>query len=263
MSWRRIRGVVLHNWYDMRRSPVRMMEIFYWPLLEIVLWGFITRFLLQADARVPGGVKILLGAVLLYQLMFRSSVEVSMAFLIDVWDRNILNIHASPLRPAEHFLGGLLFSVARVLIGGVVLAVLAWSAFGFNLLSAGRVLPFALLGLFGTGWAVALVIRAVILRYGSSAEIAAWSVPFLLQPLSAVFYPVHVLPRWLEAVALAIPATHVFEALRAFLAGGTVQTGNLAAALVLDVLYLGLGVWLVARAYRVVRERGLLGRPGY
>lgn len=263
LSWRRIRGVLLHNYYDMRHSPVRWMEIAYWPLIEMVLWGFITTFLAQTNADVPGGVRLLLGAVVLWQLVFRSSIEVCWAFLIDVWDRNILNVHASPVTPIEHFLGSLIFAVMRVLAAGAVLVGLAWAFFDYNLFDAGRVLPAALLGLMGMGWGLALFIRTLILRYGHNAEIMAWSLPFLLQPVSAVFYPVDVLPGWLEGVAAAVPAAHVFEALRAFLENGHVLGGRLAAAVGLDAAYLGLAAAAAARAYRVVREKGLLGRPGY
>lgn len=263
LSRRRIRGVMLHNLYDMWHSPVRWMELAYWPLIEMVLWGFITTFLAQADADVPGGVRLLLGAVVLWQLVFRSSIEVSWAFLIDVWDRNILNVAASPVTPLEHFLGSLVFAIVRVITAAAVLVGLAWVFFDYSLLDAGRVLPLALLGLMGMGWALALFIRTLILRFGHNAEIMAWSLPFLLQPVSAVFYPVDVLPAWLQATAAAVPASHLFEALREFLDSGTLLLGQLGAGLGLDLVYLGLGAVYATRTYHTVRVKGLLGRPGY
>lgn len=263
ISWRRVKGVLRHQWYDMFRSPVRTIELAYWPVLWLVLWGFITNFFLDAGAEVPGGVRILLGGLILWELNYRASLEISWAFLIDVWDRNILNVHASPLTPVEHFLGSLLFALARAVAAVGVLVVMAWAFFDYNLFDAGRVIPVAVVALLGMGFAMGLAIRAMILRWGSNAEIMAWSLPFLIQPIAAVFYPVDVLPGWLQAVAAGIPASHIFEALRAFVAHGDVLVGRLGIALGLDVVYLGVAAVYSARVYRTVRVKGLLGRPGY
>lgn len=263
MSWRRIKAVMLHQWFDSFRSPVRTVELAYWPVLWLVLWGFITDFFLQSGADVPGGVRILLGGLILWELTYRASLEISWAFLIDVWDRNILNLHASPLTPTEHFVGSLLFSLWRVVAAVGVLVVLAWAFFDYSLFDAGRIIPPAVLALLGMGWALGLAIRVTILRWGHNAEIVAWSLPFLLQPVAAVFYPVDVLPGWLEGLAAAVPASHVFEALRAFVSEGDVLAGRLGIALLLDAVYLGLAAWVAARVYHVVRVKGLLGRPGY
>ncbi len=263
MRWRRIWGVVLQNAYIMRRSPLRLMELLYWPLIEVVLWGFITSYLARRQTDIPGGVEILLGAVVLWDVMFRSQQELAMTCLIDMWDRNVLNLYASPLRQSEYILGGVVFSVARVLVGTGVLVVVARLAFGFDVLRLGAVLLPGFGALVAMGWALGLVIRAAILRFGSNAEVVAWSLAFLFQPISAVFYPVDVLPAWLERVAFFVPASHVFEAVRAFLATGTARFGELALALALDVVYLVAGAMLAARSFQAVRHRGLLSRPGY
>lgn len=263
MSWRRIWAVVLQNAFVMRRSPLRVMELLYWPLIEIVLWGFIVTFLATTRAAIPGGVGVLLGAVLLWDVLFRSQQELVMTCLLDRWDSNVVNLYASPLRQVEYVLGGVLFSVARVLVGTSVLVLVTRLAFGFDLLRAGAVLLPALAVLVGMGWALALVIRAAILRFGSNAEVLTWSLAALLQPVAAVFYPVDVLPGWLQHLALAVPAAHVFEALRALFATGEAQLGRLFLAGLLDLAYLGIGALALAAAMRAVRNRGLLSRPGY
>jgi ABC-2 type transport system permease protein len=263
VSGRRIRAIVLQNAYTMRRSPLRLMELLYWPLLEVVLWGFISSYLARQDTDIPGGVEILLGAVVLWDVMFRSQQELAMTCLVDMWDRNVLNLYASPLRQSEYILGGVIFSMGRVLAGTAVLVVVTRLAFGFDVLRFGAVLLPALLALVGMGWALGLVIRATILRFGSNAEVVAWSLAFLLQPVSAVFYPVDVLPAWLERVAFFVPASHVFEAVRAFLATGVTRYGELAWALALDGVYLLGGAALAATSFQAVRRLGLLSRPGY
>jgi ABC-2 type transport system permease protein len=263
MSRQRVKGVVLQNVYVMRHSPLRIMEMFYWPFLEVVLWGFITRYLQDTDAAVPGGVSILLGAVVFWDVCFRSQQELAMTQLMDMWDRSILNLYASPLRQREYVAGAILFSLGRVLLGTLVLSVFVGVAFGFSVLELGAVLvpSFVLLVMFG--WSLGLVIRATVLRFGSNAEVLAWSLALLLQPVCAVFYPVASLPGWLQVIAKCVPASYVFEALRAFLADGTVLVGDLVIAGLLDVVYLAVGAAVLTAAFRVVRTKGLLSRPGY
>lgn len=263
MNRRRVWAVVLQNWYVMRRSPIRIFELFYWPVIEVVLWGFISVFLVGADANIPGGVGVLLGAVLLWDLMFRSQQELTITQLIDMWDRNIVNLYASPMRQSEYLTGALVFSVVRVMVGTTFLVVIADWWFGFDLLSVGAVLVPALVTLSLFGWALGLTIRAAVMRFGTNAEVLAWSVAFLLQPVSAVFYPVSVLPEWLQAIALALPTSHVFEAMRAFLASGVVNTAGLAIAVVLSLVYLGLAALVARWTYGRVRQLGLLAKPGY
>jgi ABC-2 type transport system permease protein len=263
MSWRRIRAIFLQNLFVMRRSPLRIMELVYWPLLEVVLWGFFTRFLAGRDADIPGGVSVLLGAVILWDVLFRSQQELAMTCLIDVWERNILNLYASPLRQSEYVLGGVLFALVRILVGSTALILVTRLAFGFNLFDAGAVLLPAVAVLVAMGWALGIFIRAAILRFGSNAEVLAWSVAFALQPVAAVFYPVDVLPSWLQGIAYMVPATHVFEALRALFATGEAPLGGLGVAALLDVAYLALSAAALAAAGRAVRRSGLLTRPGY
>jgi len=263
VSWRRVKGVMLQNLFVVRHSPLRIMEMFYWPFIEVVLWGFLTTYLAQRDTSIPGGVGILLGAVVLWDVCFRTQQELAMTQLMDMWDRSIINLYASPLRQREYVTGAILFSLVRVLTGSVLLSVFVAVSFDFNILDTGRVLVPALVGLLGFGWALGLVIRATVLRFGSNAEVLAWSLALLLQPIAAVFYPVDSLPGWLQPVSRAVPVSHVFEAARAFLARGEVLTGQLLLAGALDVVYLAFGAWVLSVAYRSVRTRGLLSRPGY
>ena len=263
MNRRRVEAVVLQNWYVMKRSPIRIFELFYWPVIEVVLWGFISSFLIGAEARIAGGVGVLLGAVLLWDLMFRSQQELTMTQLIDMWDRNIVNLYASPMRQSEYLAGALIFSIARVAVGTTFLVLIAQWWFGFELLSLGAVLLPALVALLLFGWALGLVIRATVMRFGTNAEVLAWSLAFLLQPVSAVFYPVSVLPGWLQAVANILPTAHVFEAMRAFLATGEVRVVALLGAIGGSLVYLGLAALVARGTYRKVRELGLLAKPGY
>jgi ABC-2 type transport system permease protein len=263
VRWHRVRGILRQNWYVMKRSPIRIFELFYWPVIEVVLWGFITSYLITAQAQIPGGVGVLLGAVLLWDLLFRSQQELSITQLIDIWDRNIVSLYASPLRQSEYLAGSLIFSVIRVMVGTSFLIFIARLWFGFNLLQVGGLLVPAMLALVMFGWALGVLIRAVIMRFGTNAEVLAWSLAFLLQPVSAVFYPVAVLPAWLQTVAQILPTAHVFESLRAYLATGQVLSNRLALAIVLSAGYLAASSMVALVSYRRVRQLGLLAKPGF
>jgi ABC-2 type transport system permease protein len=262
LSMRRIKGVVMQQAFVMKHSPLRLMEMLYWPLIEVVLWGFIASYL-DGRARLPGGVAILLGAVVLWDVCFRTQQELAMSQLMDMWDRSILNLYASPMRQSEYVIGAILFSFVRVLFGTTLLALFVALSFDFSILDTGATLVPAFLILLGFGWGLGLLIRATVLRFGSNAEVLAWSLALLIQPAAAVFYPVKSLPEWLQPISRAIPVSHVFEAARAFLAREEVLWGKLATGAALDLVYLAAGALVLSLAYRSVRTRGLLSRPGY
>jgi ABC-2 type transport system permease protein len=182
---------------------------------------------------------------------------------MDMWDRSILNLYASPLRQREYVTGAILFSFARVVIGTTLLALFVAVSFDFNILDTGATLVPSFMILLGFGWGLGLLIRATVLRFGSNAEVLAWSLALLIQPAAAVFYPVSSLPGWLQPISHAIPVSHVFEAARAFLARGEVLVRELVVGGLLDVGYLAVGAIVLSIAYRSVRTRGLLSRPGY
>lgn len=257
---RRIAGVVLRDMAALRRSPVRMFEIVFWPTIELAVWGFVTVFL-EAN-RVPFVVSMLLGAVLLWQILHRSSNEVSLGFLEDIWSRNLLNMHVTPLTGLEYLTGLVLFSLGKVAFASGAMAVLAYVLYGFGLLQIGvGLVPFMAL-LLVMGWSLAIVSISCVLRFGESASVIGWSLVFVFQPLAGIFYPVTVLPEALRAVAAVVPATHVFEGMRTVLNGGAIPWDRLGLAALLDAVYLAAALWLYAVTLRHARVTGRLSRFG-
>lgn len=244
-----------------KRSPARLMEVFYWPLLDLLVWGFLTLYLVQARAVLPA-VAFLLGAMILWDILFRSQQGISIAFLEEVWSRNLLNLFVTPLRAGEFLLATILISIGKVLAAATVTALLAWVFYSFNLFVMGLALIPFVLSLVATGWAIGILTTAMVLRYGQKAEVTAWALAFLIQPIAAVFYPVSVLPVWLQPLANLIPATHVFEGMRAVILTGAFPGRLLVYAAVLNVLHLGLALAFFYRMLRVVRDQGLLVRIG-
>ncbi|MGA4988269.1 ABC transporter permease [Nonomuraea bangladeshensis] len=256
----RVMGVVRRDFAALRRSPVRVFEIFFWPSVELVLWGFMTLFL-QAQ-RVPFAVSFLLGAVLLWQVLQKASNEISIAFLEDIWSRNLLNVQVSPLSSAEYLTGLVLFSLGKVIFALAVMAALALGLYGFGVTAIGvGLVPFMGV-LLVLGWSLGLVGIAAVLRFAENAQVIAWSIVFMVQPLAGIFYPVSVLPAPLQAVSDFLPASHVFEGMRRVMAGGPVPWDRLAWAAGLDVVYLAATVGLFAWALTYARRHGKLSRFG-
>jgi ABC-2 type transport system permease protein len=257
---RRVLAVVLRDFYVLRRSLPRMLEIVYWPTVELLIWGYLSVFL-QAR-QVPSVVAVLLGGVLLWQVLFRSQSEVSMAFLEDIWSRNLLNVFVAPLTAAEYLTGVVAFGALKLIVNVALMASVALALYGFGLFSLGPgLVPFMALLLL-MGWALAIVTIGVILRFGQSAEVIAWAMAFAFQPFAAVFYPVSVLPTAMQWVAKVVPASYVFEGMRVVLAGHGVPWRTLGAAALLDLAYVVGALVFFWRMLAKVRANGGLSRFG-
>lgn len=258
-SLRRIWGLIYRHLALYRRSWPRVMEMIYWPALQMCIWGFTARFF-SARMGSAGAVAfgILLGGVLLWEVSVRSQTGVAISFLEEIWSRNLGHVFVSPLRPWEMLVGLIAVSVLRVAIGLTPAILLAWGLYAFNLFALGPVLVLFVANLMVMGWSVALAVVSLVLRHGAGAEALAWTVLFALTPFSAVYYPVSVLPRALQPVALAIPSSHVFEGLRALLTQGSLSWSHLAWAAGLNVVWLAVACGVFAVQFRAARTRGAL-----
>lgn len=260
MNARRVLALLRRQFDLMRSSPARVLPLFAWVAVDMVLWGFIARYV-ESIARathpvLPG----LLGAVLLWDFFARVMQGVTTTFFEDVWSRNFLNLFGSPLSSTEYAAGLVAASIATSSIGLLVMLVLATALFGLSFAAVGVLMvPFLLL-LFGFGVALGLAGCALVLRYGPAAEWLIWPIPALLSPFVGVFYPLSTLPPWMQAVGWCLPPSHVFEGLRTLLAGGTFAAGELAVAMVLTGLHLLLAGWLLRRVFNYARRTGLLAR---
>jgi ABC-2 type transport system permease protein len=256
----RVLAIGLRQLYLMRGSPARVLPLFAWVAIDIVLWGYITRYLNSvAHARIDF-VSALLGAVLLWDFFSRVMQGVSVAFLEDVWSRNFLNLFATPLSIAEYVAGLVVSSIATSLIGLVVMLVLASVAFGLSFLSYGLLLIPFLLVLFLFGIALGIFASAVVLRLGPASEWFVWPVPALISPFAGVFYPVATLPAWMQAVAHLLPPSYVFEGMRAIVAGSEFSALSLLGGAGLAAGYILLAYAYFARVHQHAVRTGLIAR---
>ncbi len=260
MRGHRVAAIVVRQFYLLRGSAARLLPLFAWVAVDVVVWGFITRFLDTVSAAGFDFVPLLLGAVLLWDYLARVMQGVTMAFFEDVWSRNFLNFFATPLTIAEYVTGLVCTSVATSLVGLAVMIGVAKAAFGLSLLVYGPALAGFLSVLFVFGIALGVLGTAIVLRLGPAAEWLIWPIPALLSPFAGVFYPLSTLPAWMRAVSRVLPPSYVFEALRAIAVGKQPAGADLAIAAALAVGELALAGFAFARVYRYAVRTGLLAR---
>jgi ABC-2 type transport system permease protein len=260
MRARPVAGIVLRQVYLIRGSPVRALPMFAWVAIDIVVWGFITRYLNSMSAGRFNYVPSLLGAVLLWDFFTRIMQGVSTAFLEDVWSRNFLNLFATPLTLPEYISGLVLTSMGTSAVGLAVMLLLATAAFGLSFFSLGALLVPFLLVLFCFGIALGILASALVLRLGPASEWLVWPMPALLSPFVGVFYPLSTLPAWMRKVALALPPSYVFQGMRAVLAGRSFSASGLALGASLALLDILLAALFFSRVFRHAVRTGLLAR---
>ena len=258
-SFNTVSALVLRYVFLYTRHPVRFVELIFWPLVDLLVWGFLTVYLQQrGPGQFPAAITFLIGAMILWDVMFRSQQGVAISFLEDVWTRNLLNVFVAPVRTVEYVAATCLVGVLRVGVTLIVLIAVAALAYHFHLTDMGVALVPFLANLMLFGWFLGMFSTALIMRWGQAAESLAWAVPFFIQPLAAVFYPVSVLPAWLQPVAHALPCTPVFEGMRTVLSGNPVPWGQIQCALGLNIVWGTLAAWFYAANLRHVRKTGLL-----
>jgi len=231
------------------------MEIFYWPFLDLLVWGFITVYLSQFRGTLPGFVTFFIGALILWDILFRSHQGISVSFLEDIWSKNLLNLFASPLNPIEYLFSLMLVGFFKLVLTATVMALFAWIFYSFNIFLLGfSLIPF-ILNLIIMGWSIGIITIAIILRFGQEAEVLAWALGFLFMPVSAVFYPVSVLPPFMQVIAKFIPAAYVFEGMRGVLNSGVFSSKQLLWAFGLNIFYISLAFLFFHWNFKIVKKK--------
>jgi ABC-2 type transport system permease protein len=258
-SARRIYGLVYRHVALYRRSWPRLVEIAYWPTLELLIWGFTADFFAHSNAgpAVLAGTALIAG-VLLWEVTLRSQIGVTFTFMEEIWSRNLGHLFVSPLRPTELVVALIAVSIMRTILGLLPATIIAYLLYRFNVFGLGPVLLLFFLNLLFMGWWIALGIVALLFRYGAGAEALAWTIAFGITPVACVFYPVAALPFWLQPVALALPAAHIFQGMRAALLDHTVAWGQLADGAALNLVWMLIAVGIFSLQFRAARIRGAL-----
>jgi ABC-2 type transport system permease protein len=267
-SAHRVGAMVMRYVYLLRTSWPRVLDLIYWPAVQMITWGFLQTFVSHAAnqgiATAPFAMAAgtLIGAVLLWDMLFRGQLGFSISFLEEMWSRNIANLLMSPLRPLEFIASLMVMSVIRLAIGLVPVTGLAIWFFGYNLWGLGLALAAFFANLIMTSWSVGLVVSGLVLRHGMGAEAFAWSIMFLMMPLACVYYPVSVMPHWLQYIAWCLPPTYVFEGFRALVQQQVFRSDLMLRSFVMNIGLFAIAVEIFLRLLNSARRSGSLLQMG-
>ena len=262
LSPRRVGAMILRYWYLLTSSWPRLLEILYWPALQLLSWGFLQSYITQNSSLFVRAGGLLVGSVILWDILFRGQLGFSISFMEEMWARNMGNLMISPLRPIEFLAALMVMSVVRLAIGVIPATIMAIVFFGFNLYALGFALIAFFCNLIFTSWSVGIMVSGLVLRNGLGAETLAWTVMFVILPVTCVYYPVSALPGWLQHVAWLLPPTYVFEGMRALLNEHAFRADLMLQALAMNVVLLCASVAIFLMLLKSARISGALMQSG-
>jgi ABC-2 type transport system permease protein len=262
MKIRRILSLMLRHFYLIKASLPRIVDLIYWPTVQIILWGFVSKFFTMHSSYFNNTAGIILSAAILYDFLFRSSISYNMLFLEEIWSRNLINLFVSPIKISEIVIALTCTALLRTMIGLVPAVLIAIPLFGISLLELGYPLILLLLSLYIFGITLGLLVTAGLVRFGPSFENIAWASLFFIAPIGCIYYPVEILPNWLQPIALALPLAHIFEETRSILITNTVHYTNIYYALMLNMIYLFLAICTFYYSFKTAKIKGSLINVG-
>jgi ABC-2 type transport system permease protein len=263
-SARRVGAMVMRHYYLIRGSWARILDLFYWPMVQVLLWGFISQFIAASGATgfLAQAGSVLLSAALLWEIMFRSQISLNMSFLEELWSRHLGHLMVSPLRPWELALSLFATSLIRTIIGFAPASLFAALYFDVSVYAMGFAFFLFFLNLVIMGWGIGIALAGIVLRVGMGAEGLIWAFVFALAPLSGIYYPVSILPDWCQAISAVLPSAQVFEGMRGILLDGVIRYDLLGRAAALNIVYLAGGLALFLLCDRLSRKSGRLMQLG-
>ena len=262
MIWNRIFALSLRHIYLIKGSFPRIIDLIYWPTIQILLWGFISKFFTLNSTFYENTVGIILSAAILYDFLFRSSISYNMMFLEEIWSRNFTNLFIAPIKLSEIIAALTFTAIFRTLIGLVPAALLAIPFFGVSILKIGFPLIFLLITLYIFGVTLGLLVTSGLIRFGPSFENIAWASLFFLAPLGCIYYPIEILPNWLQVIAKLLPLVYIFEEMRNILIYDIVSYYQIIKAIVISMAYFILGISAFYLSYNGAKNRGTLINMG-
>ncbi len=262
MSLNKIFALSLRHVYLIKGSFPRILDLIYWPTIQIFLWGFISKFFTLNSTLYENTIGVILSAAILYDFLFRSSISYNMMFLEEIWSRNFTNLFIAPIKLSEIIAALTFTAIFRTLIGLVPAALLAIPFFGVSIFKIGTPLIFLLITLYIFGVTLGLLVTAGLVRFGPSFENIAWASLFFLAPLGCIYYPIEILPSWLQIVAKVLPLVHIFEEMRNILIYDIINYSEIIKAILISLIYFIFGVIIFYLSYNGAKNRGTLINMG-
>lgn len=257
MNIKRIFAMILRYAYSTRHNLDRLSDMFYWPAMDLLIWGITGLYLAQITNGSANYLFVILNGLVFWIVIWRSQYEITTNLLAELWDRNIVNLFTTPLTVFEWMAAFIIFGFTKTLISLTFSAILAFFLYKYNVLSLGLLLPFYVVSLMITGWAVGFFVGGLLVRYGQRLQTLAWTGVALIAPFSAVYYPLSVLPTWAQKIGLFIPSTYIFESTRESLFTGTLSYDKIIISFGLNIIYFSLSVWFFILMFNKSRKMGL------
>ena len=258
MNWNKIFALSLRHIYLIKGSFPRILDLIYWPTIQIFLWGFISKFFTLNSSFYENTVGIILSAAILYDFLFRSSISYNMMFLEEIWSRNFTNLFIAPIKLSEIIAALTFTAIFRTMIGLVPAALLAIPFFGVSILKIGTPLIFLLITLYIFGVTLGLLVTSGLVRFGPSFENIAWASLFFLAPLGCIYYPIEILPESLQIIAKGLPLVHIFEEMRNILINNIVNYSEIVKSISISIVYFIFSVIIFYISYFGAKQRGTL-----
>ena len=262
MNWNKIYALSLRHIYLIKGSFPRILDLIYWPTIQIFLWGFISKFFTLNSSYYENTIGVILSAAILYDFLFRSSISYNMMFLEEIWSRNFTNLFIAPIKLSEIIAALTVTAIFRTMIGVIPASLIAIPLFGVSIFKIGAPLVLLLITLYIFGISLGLLVTSGLLRYGPSFENIAWASLFFLAPLGCIYYPVDILPPWLQTIANLLPLVHIFEEMRSILIDNIVSYYDVLKACVISLVYFVIGVFIFYYSFEGAKKRGTLINMG-
>jgi ABC-2 type transport system permease protein len=257
MKWQRILGVYFRYLYSMKRGLLHFTDMFYWPMVDIILWGLTSFWIQSQDFHGNNLPLIIMTGLIFWQICWRGSIDISVALLQEFWQRNLVNFFSTPLKFCEFVIGVLLLSVSKLVLTVAFGTLLVYLLYALNVFTVGwAFLPFAV-SLIVFGWSISFLACSAIIYWGHSVEMFAWVVGGIFMPFSAVFYPVTVLPHWAQSISWCLPTTYIFEGMRMVLYQGIFPTRYFWTSIGLNALFLTASIFIFRCMFEKSRQKGL------
>lgn len=258
MNINRIYAIVMRHLYVWPRGLERFMWSVGWPLLDLLIWGITTSYLQKNNMMTPSVTTIILGGIIFWGMVSRVQLELSICFLDEIWNKNLINIFSTPISISEYIVSTIILGIIKFIISATLLILIAFVAYHYNILVFNWYLPLVLINLILFGWAFGFFVTGLIIRFGRNMEEFTWSCIYLLQPLVCVYYPLTSLPTWAQMISRILSPTYIFEEMRRFLNTGTIYGENILFAFLLNIIYMILALIFLSIMFENARVTGRL-----
>lgn len=257
MKFHRIWAIVLRHLYNFRHSPDRLSDCFYWPIIDITLWGFTSNFIQKQGGAIPNLLLMLMSALILWNVIWRGQYEITVNLLEEMWSRNLVNLFSSPLKLSEWIIAVMILGLMKLILTVLFAILVIQVLYTINVFTVGWYLLPYMISLLVTGWAVGFFVAAFIIGFGTKIQTIAWTGAALLAPFSGVYYPVSILPLWAQRVAFVLPSSYVFEGMREVVFKHVFSMDKLVISFLLNGIYIILALLFFVFMFNVSKKKGL------